>query len=315
MAILFSQADGSDQHYDTYEEFEQAFILLKRLNGEKVPQDLLDEVKAKYGVKESAEELTYSINVDTSDLTKKLDEVITDLIEEISAETEEAEPLLTYEDIEVGDKVRIISAESGISDTYHHHAIGRIGTVTWTADYGSIGVELDGHFQVVLPDHVEKAVALGKDANGEDLYEGDFVTGSGDSRYFYTDETVVMEVLGDGESVLFKDANILVKIVGNPSDYNVNSSKFIKLSDSLDEAKAKFDELKHVEEGSTEFRTGDIVLVTESFSDHFGDRATEGAVYEYDENFGMGEPFVGTIYLGDNIDKLELVCRREDRKD
>ena len=45
MAILFTQPDGSDQHYDTYEEFEKAIILLKRLNGEKVPQDLLDEVR------------------------------------------------------------------------------------------------------------------------------------------------------------------------------------------------------------------------------------------------------------------------------
>ena len=45
MAILFTQPDGSDQHYDTYEEFEKAIILLKRLNGEKVPQDLVDEVK------------------------------------------------------------------------------------------------------------------------------------------------------------------------------------------------------------------------------------------------------------------------------
>src|SRR5699024_1048265 len=53
MAILFSQADGSDQHYDTYEEFEQAMILMKRLNGERVPQDLLDDVKEKCGDKDT----------------------------------------------------------------------------------------------------------------------------------------------------------------------------------------------------------------------------------------------------------------------
>lgn len=53
MAILFSQSDGSDQHYDTYEEFEQAMILMKRLNGEEVPQDLLDEVTAKNSDKDT----------------------------------------------------------------------------------------------------------------------------------------------------------------------------------------------------------------------------------------------------------------------
>lgn len=66
---------------------------------------------------------------------------------------------------------------------------------------------------------------------------------------------------------------------------------------------------------STKFETGDVVKVTESFSDILGDRAICGAVYNYDENLGFGEPFVGTVFLGDNIDKIELVCRAQDRLD
>src|SRR5699024_1874325 len=239
-----------------------------------------------------------------------------------------------------------------------------------------------------------------------------------------------MEDLGYGESPLCEEANIQVKIDGDWTGYNVDSSKFIKLSDNLDEAMAKSsdkepnpfkvqiggnnfestiseevkkatrelaealdevakdatpesderevpektpkfevgdkvrvvknlslghpegtigvissvsydelynthsygieieygnrnieimfhneNELESTEYSSTEFRTGDVVKVTESFSDILGDRAICGAVYNYDENLGFGEPFVGTVFLGDNIDKIELVCRAQDRLD
>ena len=73
-------------------------------------------------------------------------------------------------------------------------------------------------------------------------------------------------------------------------------------------------DIEHVK-SSPKFQTGDIVRVTESFEDVFGDRVTCGAVYNYDENLGFGEPFVGSVFLGDNEDKIELVCRAQDRLD
>ena len=73
-------------------------------------------------------------------------------------------------------------------------------------------------------------------------------------------------------------------------------------------------DIEHVD-SSPKFQTGDIVRVTESFEDDFGDRVTCGAVYNYDENLGFGEPFVGSVFLGDNEDKIELVCRAQDRLD
>ena len=84
---------------------------------------------------------------------------------------------------------------------------------------------------------------------------------------------------------------------------------YVKLETQGD---AKNNEPAH---SSTKFGTGDVVKVTESFEDIFGDRVSCGAVYNYDENLLYGEPFVGTVFLGDNRDKIELVCRAEDRLD
>lgn len=228
--------------------------------------------------------------------------------------------------VEVGDKVRIVSSEDGSDTPYHYLEVGSVGKVVGKKQFGGIVVEVGGRSQCLLPHHYVKIEPLGKDVNGEGLYEGDYVTGSKENEYSYTGDKEVMEVLGYGESPLHEEANIQVKIDGDWTGYNVDSSKFIKLSDNLDEAKEKFKEIKgigwvrrgEVEEhvqSSPKFRTGDIVRVTESFTDHFGDLARRGAVYSYDENFGFAEPFVGTVFLGDNIDKLVLVCRDEDRLD
>lgn len=251
--------------------------------------------------------------------------------------------------LEVGDKVRVVSADDGTNTPYHYHDDGSVGIVIGKQELGRIEVEVDGKEQYLLPHHYEKVESLGKDANGEDLYKGDFVTGTEGNGYGNTNDKVVMEVLGDGESYFSEKANIKVKIVGYCTEYNVDSTRFIKLSDNLDEAKEKFDEIKgegeermitsvdseepkynlsgvgigvwvdnsdieHVD-SSPKFQTGDIVRVTESFEDDFGDRVTCGAVYNYDENLGFGEPFVGSVFLGDNIDKIELVCRAQDRLD
>ena len=90
MAILFSQADGSEQHYDTYEEFEQAFVLIKRLNGEKVPQDLLDEVKAKYGDKEPE---PFRVKIDGNNLESAIRKAVRDVGEELDKLSKDRTPV------------------------------------------------------------------------------------------------------------------------------------------------------------------------------------------------------------------------------
>ena len=155
----------------------------------------------------------------------------------------------SYEDelkVDVGDKVRIVSSEDESDTPYHYLDVGSVGKVVGKKQFGGIIVKADGRSQCLLPHHYVKLEPLGKDVNGEDLYEGDYVTGSKENEYTYTGDTEVMEVLGYGESPLSEEANIQVKIDGDCTRYNVDSSKFIKLSDNLDEAKAKFNEIKVV---------------------------------------------------------------------
>lgn len=361
--------------------------------------------------------------------------------EEASKESEdEIEVPENESKLEVGDKVRIVSSEDGADTPYHYHDVGSVGKVVSLQQYGRVEVDVAGETQYLLPHHYEKVEPLGKDANGEDLFVGDMVTGINADDYYFTNNTVDMEVLGEGSSFTDEEANILVRIIGETNTYSVDSSKFIKLSDDLDEANDKFDdingegerkllpvgtkirmlrpsncgdlltgdvgtitdidercpmglvysvrvrsgedgygwakredvevvedehefkvgdkvrvvenshghlmsigelrEIKDVDSeepkynlsevshgfwagtsdiepvnSSPKFGTGDVVKVTESFSDILGDRAICGAVYNYDENLGFGEPFVGTVFLGDNIDKIELVCRAQDRLD
>ena len=149
-------------------------------------------------------------------------------------------------EVDVGDKVRIVSSEDESDTPYHYLDVGSVGKVVGKKQFGGIIVEADGRSQCLLPHHYVKLEPLGKDVNGEDLYEGDYVTGSKENEYSYTDDTEVMEVLGYGESPLCEEANIQVKIDGDWIGYNVDSSKFIKLSDNLDEAMAKFNEIKVV---------------------------------------------------------------------
>ena len=100
--------------------------------------------------------------------------------------------------------------------------------------------------------------SLGQDANGEDLYVGDLVTGSEDNEYYYTDSTVDMEVLGEGSSIMNEEANIRVRIIGESDTYGVDSSKFIKLSDASE---------KDLDE-ETEFKVGDKVRVVRNRARH-----------------------------------------------
>lgn len=332
---------------------------------------------------EEGAELSFDTVAEFMEFKKQID------AEEASKETESTSDEGPAEDenevpgsepkLEVGDKVRIVSSEDGTGWPYHYHDVGSVGKVVSLQQFGRIEVEIDDETQFLLPRHYVKVEALGKDANGEDLYAGDYVTGTVDNDYGYTNSTVVMEVMGRGISITDEESGIRVRIVGELSAYRVDSTRFVKLSDKLDEAKTKFEEingedvevvedehefkvgdkvrvvgndyghymelgeLREIKEvdpnepkynlsgsscgywagtsdiepvnSSPKFGTGDVVKVTESFADILGDRAICGAVYNYDENLGFGEPFVGTVFLGDNIDKIELVCRAQDRLD
>lgn len=339
MAIKLKTEEGTEFSFDTVAEFM--------------------EFKKKMDEEEASEELTSEPVEDTSD--------------------DEIEVPGTEPKFEAGDKVRVVSAEDGTETPYHHINIGSVVEVVSKQSHGGVEVVEDGVHQYLLPGHFEKVEPLGKDANGEDLYEGDFVTGTNANDYCFTNSTVVMEVMGRGISITDEESCIRVRIVGELSAYRVDSTRFIKLSDKLDEAKTKFEEingedvevvedehefkvgdkvrvvgndyghymelgeLREIKEvdpnepkynlsgsscgywagtsdiepvnSSPKFQSGDVVKVTESFSDILGDRAICGAVYNYDENLGFGEPFVGTVFLGDNIDKIELVCRAQDRLD
>jgi len=309
------------------------------------------EEGAEFSFDTVAEFMEFKKQIDAEEASKEEDASV----DEIEIPDNESE-------IEVGDKVRIVSSEDWTDTPYHHINIGSVVEVVSKQSHGGVEVVEDGVHQYLLPGHFEKVEPLGKDANGEDLYKGDFVTGTEDNDYGYTNSTVDMEVMGKGSSILDEEANIRVRILGESSTYGVDSSKFVKLSDNLDEDEPKFkvgDEVRvvgniarhNVSKGevreitdvdteepkynlsensfgswadtediervhsSPKFQSGDVVKVTESFEDLFGDRVSCGAVYNYDENLLYGEPFVGTVFLGDNIDKIELVCRAQDRLD
>lgn len=240
MAILFSQSDGSDQHYDTYEEFEQAMILMKRLNGEKVPQDLLDEAKAKCGGKEATEEMTHTLSEDILELLARIDEFTSGLEERrtkvrttISDEGEDPEECNKFE---VGDKVRVVD---NLSEGHPEGTIGVVDSVSYDSDEGS-------HSYGVEP--------------------------KSGSPYVYT--------LYHGE-----------------------------------------EELESSGQTPTEFRTGDIVRATEDvvgFGEHYV-ACNAGELLEV-QTGGSGalclvKDYWKNAYVSENLANIELVCRKEDRKD
>ena len=280
--------------------------------------------------------------------------------EEASEESEDEIEVPESEiEVEVGDKVRIVSSEDGTDTPYHYHDVGSVGKVVSLQQYGRIEVEVGGETQFLLPHHYEKVESLGKDDNGEDellpigtkvrllrhsacedLRPGDVgnitVTDKGcptklvysvrvrDGRdgYGWVKKEDV-EVVEDEQEFKVGDK---VRVVGNNyghlmelgevreiKEVDPNEPKY-NLSGSSCGYWAGTSDIERVH-SSTKFETGDVVKVTESFSDILGDRAVCGAVYNYDENLGFGEPFVGTVFLGDNVDKIELVCRAQDRLD
>lgn len=236
MAIYLTDKDGSDQHFDTYAEFEQAMVLMSRIGGNKVPQDLLDEVSAKYGDKEpkpfqvqiDGKNFESAISEKVREATRELAEALDEVAENRTPVSDECDNPEKAPKLEIGDKVKVVNNLS------EGHPEGTVGVI---------------------------------------------------ERVDYADGTFVYAV--DPEH-------------GSPYNYTLYHGEV---------------ELEYSEEPPTEFQNGDLVRVTESFRDSFGDVAKINSILPVRID-GDGQVLgVGTVLIGDNIDKLRLVCRREDRKD
>lgn len=160
MAIYLTDKDGSDQHYDTYEEFEQAMVLMSRIGGNKVPQDLLDEVKSKYGGKEPK---PFQVQIDGSNFesaireaTRELAEALDETAKDRTPVSDECENAETEPKFEVGDKVRIISNKDDTDILFHRFRIGSIVTITDVLSIDRLDATNGDFSQVLCREHCEK---------------------------------------------------------------------------------------------------------------------------------------------------------------
>lgn len=263
MAIKLKTEEGMEFSFDTVAEFM--------------------EFKKQMDEEEASKELTSEPVEDTSD-----DEI----------EVPNTEPKF-----EAGDKVRVVSAEDGSSTPYHHITIGSVVEVVSNQSHGGVEVVEDDVHQYLLPGHFEKVESLGKDANGEDLYEGDFVTGTNADDYYFTNSTVDMEVLGEGSSFIDEEANILVRIIGETNAYSVDSTKFLKLSDVPRE------DLNE----ETEFNVGDKVRVVGNRARHDVDEGEVREITKVDSSepkYNLSENSFGSWAYTEDIELVE-----EEQKD
>lgn len=207
------------------------------------------------------------ITVDTIEELKQLEELgetseePCETPEEIRVPSEEDSPLLTSERLKEGDKVRILTEPGNYGfGEFHGHVKGSIGIVTEVLSENNIEVEAPGALfpsesitQMHSSDRLERVDSLGKDANGEDLFEGDYVTGASGKGYTYTNDSVIMKVIlkedAEGYGI---NADIGVEIVGDHrasiDSFEVQSERFVRLSRDLDEAMEKFAEIKSGED-------------------------------------------------------------------
>ena len=175
--------------------------------------------------------------------------------------SEEVSPLLTSDQLKEGDKVRILTEPGNYGfGEFHGHVKGSIGIVTEVLSENNIEVEAPGALspsesitQRHSSDRLERVDSLGKDANGEDLFEGDYVTGASGNGYTYTNDSVIMKVLLKEDAVGHGiNADIGVEIVGDHrasiDSFEVQSERFVRLSRDLDEAMEKFAEIKSGED-------------------------------------------------------------------
>lgn len=210
----------------------------------------------------------------------------------------------------VGDKVKITEGMR----------LGEVVTIKRLDEDGMPLVECEDGYRVYKNVYrMELIKSLGKDANGEDLYEGDLITGVEDNAYNQTTHKQLMSVEGEAQfpdGIFLRNIEVKIRkdIVRDASiggEYSVLSTEFIKISEE------EFDE-KH--KPKLELKVGDIVMVNERIIDGQGDLSDEGLA-EVEEAFLADELFLISsrnhmgAFIEGNEDKLTLVCRAEDRLD
>src|SRR5699024_7578198 len=196
--------------------------------------------------------------------------------------------------IEVGDKVRIVNGKED-AGYYHSHNVGDIGTVISIdgdvkhgsrKDIGRVptpyNVEVPGRAdQYLAAKDIEKVESVGKDANGDDLYVGDLVTGIEYNVYRFTTDEALMEVVEGTAGGCIRVEGL--ETYGDRSvvgvDFWVLPERFVKTTEEEFTSKNE----------SPQFDDGDIVIVTQNITDSDGD----GAV-------------IGTVGIIDNITIIEI---------
>ena len=204
-------------------------------------------------------------------------------------------------DVEVGDKVRIVSSEDGTDIPYHYLNVGSVGKVVGKKQFGGIVVEADGRSQCLLPHHYVKLEPLGKEDDGEG--EGELLTVGTKVRLL---SNSICGDLNTGDEGTITDTD-----EGCPMDFVYS----VRVRSGVDGYGWVRREDVEVVEDEKKFRIGDIVKVTETFEDSYGDDLYGGDFHRFGEP-SSGRVCISSVFVdGDNIDKIELVCRAQDRLD
>src|SRR5699024_1033178 len=208
----------------------------------------------------------------------------------------------------VGDRVRIVNDKED-AGYYHSHNVGDIGTVIGIdgdvkhdsrKDIGRgttpYNVEVPGRaaqYLVEVPGRsdqylaakdIEKVESVGKDANGDDLYVGDLVTGIEDNVYRLTTDEALMEVVEGTAGGYIRVEGL--ETYGDRSvvgvDFWVLPERFVKTTEEEFTSKKE----------RPQFDDGDIVIVTQHITNSDGDVASTGTVGIIDNM-----PIVGSCFI------------------
>ena len=226
---------------------------------------------------------------------------ISEYLLEHSLRHKETDLELCGNEIEVGDKVRVVSAEDGTDIPYHYLNVGSVGKVVGKKQFGGIVVEADGRSQCLLPHHYVKLEPLGKEDDGEG--EGELLTVGTKVRMLRPSNC------GD----------LLPGDVGTITDIDERCPMGLVYSVRVRSGEDGYGWVRRedveVVEDEKKFRIGDIVKVTETFEDSYGDALYGGDFHRFGEP-SSGRVCISSVFVdGDNIDKIELVCRAQDRLD
>lgn len=177
----------------------------------------------------SAEESPEGAGFDGKSIALKIGE---EFVESFAKKAEEDEPTL-----KVGDKVRLTD---DLKPVTVNAEIGAIGEIVGEAPFSKRpSVDFSGctpiHSQIADPSQLELVEPIAQDVNGEDLYEGDLVTGINDYEYYFTDSKAIMEVTEDGNPRRVGEIKVsVVKHVNEKFDgltARVNPEYFVKTTE------------------------------------------------------------------------------------